>query len=883
MKERKFLMKKEMSTKYNPQAVEAGKYQQWVESGVFKPSEDPNAEPYSIVIPPPNVTGKLHLGHAWDVTLQDMIIRQKRMQGYDTLWLPGMDHAGIATQAKVEEKLAKEGISRHDLGREKFIQQVWDWKEEYAQTIRQQWGKMGVSVDYSRERFTLDEGLNKAVNRVFVELYKKGLIYRGEYIINWDPKAMTALSDIEVIHKDIEGAFYHINYPVVGSDEVLEIATTRPETMLGDTAVVVHPEDERYQHLIGKTVMLPLMNREIPIIADDYVDVEFGTGAMKVTPAHDPNDFELGNRHNLQRLNVMNLDGSMNDKAGQYAGLDRFVARKQIVKDLEELGLMVKIVNHPHSVGHSERSGAVVEPILSTQWFVKMKPLAERTIQNQSEDDAVSFFPPRFNQTFLTWMENVHDWVISRQLWWGHQIPAWYHKETGEVYVGEVAPEDEENWERDKDVLDTWFSSALWPFSTMGWPEETTDFDRYFPTSTLVTGYDIIFFWVSRMIFQSLEFTGRRPFNNVLLHGLIRDSEGRKMSKSLGNGIDPMDVIDEFGVDALRWFLANGSAPGQDVRYSEEKLAAAWNFINKIWNASRFALMNVGEMTIEDINIGEDLTLADRWIMARLQNVIEDVTRLFDKFEFGEAGRVLYHFIWDDFCDWYIEMTKEQLQDDSRDNTTTKSILVHVLDNILKLSHPIMPFVTEEIWQQIVPAGESIVVAKYPIVDENYRDAQSGKAMEQVMEIIRAVRMIRNEMNTPLSKKVDLFIKANDEATMDLLTANKAYIERFCNPEALEIALAPNAPEEVVSQTLPFAQILMPLAGLIKIEDEIKRLEQEVVKLEKEVDRVVKKLSNQGFVAKAPAAVVEAERAKQVDYEQQLAAVQERITHLRQL
>lgn len=876
-------MKKEMSTKYNPQAVEAGKYQQWVESGVFKPSEDPNAEPYSIVIPPPNVTGKLHLGHAWDVTLQDMIIRQKRMQGYDTLWLPGMDHAGIATQAKVEEKLAKEGISRHDLGREKFIQQVWDWKEEYAQTIRQQWGKMGVSVDYSRERFTLDEVLNKAVNRVFVKLYKKGLIYRGEYIINWDPKAMTALSDIEVIHKDIEGAFYHINYPVVGSDEVLEIATTRPETMLGDTAVVVHPEDERYQHLIGKTVMLPLMNREIPIIADDYVDVKFGTGAMKVTPAHDPNDFELGNRHNLQRLNVMNLDGSMNEKAGKYAGLDRFVARKQIIKDLEDLGLMVKIVNHPHSVGHSERSGAVVEPILSTQWFVKMKPLAERTIQNQSEDDAVSFFPPRFNQTFLTWMENVHDWVISRQLWWGHQIPAWYHKETGEVYVGEVAPEDEENWERDKDVLDTWFSSALWPFSTMGWPEESADFDRYFPTSTLVTGYDIIFFWVSRMIFQSLEFTGRRPFNNVLLHGLIRDSEGRKMSKSLGNGIDPMDVIDEFGVDALRWFLANGSAPGQDVRYSEEKLAAAWNFINKIWNASRFSLMNVGEMTIEDINISEDLTLADRWIMARLQNVIEDVTRLFDKFEFGEAGRVLYHFIWDDFCDWYIEMTKEQLQDDSRDNTTTKSILVHVLDNILKLSHPIMPFVTEEIWQQIAPAGQSIVVAKYPVVDENYRDAQSEKAMEQVMEIIRAVRMIRNEMNTPLSKKVDLFIKANDEATMDLLTANKAYIERFCNPEALEIALIPNAPEEVVSQTLPFAQILMPLAGLIKIEDEIKRLEQEVVKLEKEVDRVVKKLSNQGFVAKAPAAVVEAERAKQVDYEQQLSAVQERITHLSQL
>ncbi|MBD3949368.1 valine--tRNA ligase [Tuanshanicoccus lijuaniae] len=876
-------MKKEMSTKYQPQQVEAGKYQQWVDAGVFNPSEDPKAEPYSIVIPPPNVTGKLHLGHAWDVTLQDMIIRQKRMQGFDTLWLPGMDHAGIATQAKVEEKLAQEGISRHDLGREKFVEQVWAWKEEYASTIREQWGKLGVSVDYTRERFTLDEGLNKAVNKVFVKLYEKGLIYRGEYIINWDPKAQTALSDIEVIHKDVEGAFYHIYYPIVGTDEKLEIATTRPETMLGDTAVVVNPNDERYSHLIGKTVMLPLMEREIPIIADDYVDIEFGTGAMKVTPAHDPNDFELGNRHDLPRINVMNLDGSMNHLAGRYEGMDRFAARKQIVKDLEALGLLVKIESHAHSVGHSERSGAVVEPLLSTQWFVKMAPLAQRAIDNQSSEDAVEFFPPRFNQTFMGWMENVHDWVISRQLWWGHQIPAWYHNQTGEIYVGEVAPADEENWTRDKDVLDTWFSSALWPFSTMGWPEDTKDLERYFPTSTLVTGYDIIFFWVSRMIFQSLEFTERRPFQNVLIHGLIRDAQGRKMSKSLGNGIDPMDVIDEFGVDALRWFLANGSAPGQDVRYSEEKLSAAWNFINKIWNASRFALMNVGDMTLDDIHIGEDLTLADRWILARLQETIADVTRLFDKFEFGEAGRALYHFIWDDFCDWYIEMTKEQLQNETTDNTTTKSVLVHVLDQFLRLLHPIMPFVTEEIWQQIAPKNASIVVANYPVVNEAYIDAVSEQEMEQVMEVIRVVRMIRNEMNTPLSKAVDLFIKANDDTTVELLEKNRHYIERFCNPEQLEIATNPSAPEEVVSQTVAFAQILMPLAGLIKVEDEIKRLEAQVEKLEKEVSRVVNKLSNEKFVAKAPEAVVAQERAKQAENEQQLAAVRERIVQLEKL
>lgn len=872
-----------MPTKYNPQSIEEGRYEQWIEAGVFKPSENPEAEPYSIVIPPPNVTGKLHLGHAWDVTLQDMVIRQKRMQGFDTLWLPGMDHAGIATQAKVEEKLATQGISRHDLGREEFVQQIWDWKEEYAGTIRSQWSKMGISVDYSRERFTLDAGLNKAVNKVFVDLYNKGLIYRGEYIINWDPKAQTALSDIEVIHKDVKGAFYHIKYPIVGSDEFVEIATTRPETMLGDTAIAVHPEDERYQHLIGQKVLLPLMNREIPVVADEYVEREFGTGVVKITPAHDPNDFEVGNRHDLPRLNVMNLDGSMNENAGEYAKLDRFEARKQVVVDLKTQGYLVKIEELEHSVGHSERSGAVVEPYLSTQWFVKMQPLAEKTIQNQKSDDAVEFYPPRFNQTFLTWMENIHDWVISRQLWWGHQIPAWYHKETGEVYVGETAPNNETEWERDKDVLDTWFSSALWPFSTMGWPEESTDYDRYFPTSTLVTGYDILTFWVSRMIFQSLEFTGQRPFKNVLIHGLIRDADGRKMSKSLGNGIDPMDVIDEFGVDALRWFLANGSTPGQDVRYSEEKLSSSWNFINKIWNASRYVLMNVGDLTIDQIEIGKDQTVADKWILSRLQTTIEAVTRLFDKFEFGEAGRILYHFIWDDYCDWYIEMTKESLQDDSSDNKTTKSILIYVLDQFLRLLHPIMPFVTEEIWQQLLSEKSSIVVADYPTVNAAYINEEAVTAMNQLIEVIRGVRTIRNEMNTPLSKAVDIFIKVNSKQVAELLEENKAYIERFCHPESLVISENPETPNEVVSQTLSFAQILMPLEGLIKIEDEIKRLSQEQEKLNKEVERIDKKLANEGFVSKAPEKVVEEERIKRADYVNQLDAVTERINQLETL
>ena len=880
-------MAKEMSSKFQPQEVEAGKYQWWVDSGVFHPNEDPNAEPYSIVIPPPNVTGKLHLGHAWDVTLQDMIIRQKRMQGFDTLWLPGMDHAGIATQAKVEEKLRGEGLSRYDLGREKFLEQTWEWKEEYASHIREQWAKMGISVDYRRERFTLDKGLSDAVKKVFVTLYEKGLIYRGEYIINWDPKAKTSLSDIEVIHKDVEGAFYHMNYPLADGSGFLEIATTRPETLLGDTAVAVHPDDERYQALIGKTVILPLVGREIPIIADEYVEQDFGTGVVKITPAHDPNDFEVGNRHNLPRINVMNDDATMNELAGKYEGMDRFAARKAIVKDLEEAGLLVKIEKHLHSVGHSERTDVVVEPRLSKQWFVKMGPLAEQAInaQRAEGDNTVNFYPPRFNDAYLRWMENIHDWVISRQLWWGHQIPAWYHKETGEVYVGMEAPSDIENWTQDPDVLDTWFSSALWPFSTMGWPDENAaDYKRYYPTNTLVTGYDILTFWVSRMMFQGLEFTGKRPFKNVLIHGLIRDSQGRKMSKSLGNGVDPMEVIEQYGADALRWFLANGSAPGQDVRYSTDKMDAAWNFINKIWNASRYALMNIGDLTVDQLDITGEKTLADKWILTRLNQVIAKVTELFEKFEFGEAGRLLYRFIWDDFCDWYIEMSKETLAgNDEAAKLTTRSILVYVLDQTLRLLHPIMPFVTEEIWQSVPHIGDSLVVASYPVVQESQMDEAAAEKMEFLMDFIRSVRTSRNEMNTPLSKPIAIIAKTSSADIQAILSENESYIARFCNPESFEYGLEVEAPSHAVTSVISGAEIYLPLAGLINIDDEIARLEKEAAKLQDEVNRVEKKLSNEKFVAKAPEAVVEAERAKGKEYADQRQAVLERIATLKTL
>ena len=794
-----------------------------------------------------------------------------------------MDHAGIATQAKVEERLREQGVTRYDLGREKFLEKVWEWKEEYAAAIREQWGKLGLSLDYQRDRFTLDEGLSKAVRKVFVALYKKGWIYRGEFIINWDPAARTALSDIEVIHKDIEGAFYHMTYMLEDGSRGLQVATTRPETMFGDVAVAVNPTDPRYQELIGKNVILPIVNKLIPIVADEHADPEFGTGVVKITPAHDPNDFLVGQRHNLPQVNVMNDDGTMNELAGEFAGMDRFEARKATVAKLKEIGALVDIEQRVHSVGHSERTDVMVEPRLSTQWFVKMDELAKNAIANQKTDDKIDFYPPRFNDTFLQWMEQVHDWVISRQLWWGHQIPAWYN-EAGELYVGEEAPEGA-GWVQDEDVLDTWFSSALWPFSTMGWPdEEAADFKRYFPTTTLVTGYDIIFFWVSRMIFQSLEFTGRRPFQNVLMHGLIRDAEGRKMSKSLGNGVDPMEVIDQYGVDALRWFLANGSAPGQDVRYATDKMDAAWNFINKIWNASRYVLMNCPITNPDEVSLSGVHTYVDRWILTRLNQVIEKVNELFEKFEFGEVGRLLYHFIWDEFCDWYIEMSKETLTgSDEVAKHTTRSVLLHTLDQILRLLHPIMPFVTEEIWQQLPHHGSSIVVAAYPTVDHSQIDETAAASIKQFIELVRAVRTIRTEMNTPLSRPIAIFVRTKDATTRQLFENTKVYIERFCNSEQLIIDSDVPTPEHAVTAVLTGAEVFIPLAGLIKIDEEIARLQKEYAKLTDEVTRVEKKLANSGFVAKAPAAVIESERQKGRDYRDKRDAVAARIEELKQL
>ncbi|MEN3088935.1 MAG: valine--tRNA ligase [Staphylococcus pseudoxylosus] len=874
----------EMKPKYNPNEVESGRYDQWVNNGYFKATEDSSKETYTIVIPPPNVTGKLHLGHAWDTTLQDILTRMKRMQGYDTLYLPGMDHAGIATQAKVEVKLNEQGLSRHDLGREKFLEQAWDWKEEYATFIREQWAKLGLGLDYSRERFTLDEGLSKAVKKVFVDMYNKGLIYRGEYIINWDPIARTALSDIEVIHEDVEGKFYHFKYPYADGDGFIEIATTRPETMLGDTAIVVNPNDERYKDVIGKKVILPIIGRELPILADEYVDIEFGSGAMKVTPAHDPNDFEIGNRHELERIIVMDESGKMNDKAGKYQGMDRFDCREQLVKDLEAEDLVIKIEAHEHSVGHSERSGAVVEPYLSTQWFVKMKPLAEQALDNQKTDDRIDFVPARFEKTFNRWMEEIRDWTISRQLWWGHQIPAWYHKETGEIYVGESAPEDIENWTQDEDVLDTWFSSALWPFSTLGWPDtEAEDFQRYFPTNALVTGYDIIFFWVARMIFQGLEFTGKRPFNDVLLHGLVRAEDGRKMSKSLGNGVDPMDVIDEYGADSLRYFLATGSSPGHDLRYSTEKVESVWNFINKIWNAARFSIMNIGEdFKVEDVDLSGNLSLADKWILTRLNETIANVTDLSDKYEFGEVGRTLYNFIWDEFCDWYIEMSKIPMNgEDEAQKQVTRSVLTYVLDNTMRMLHPFMPFVTEQIWQNLPHEGETIVNASWPKVNDELTFDDSKETMQQLVEIIKSVRQSRLEVDTPLSKAIPIFIKAKDDNIKETLLNNSNYIDRFCHPSELTIDIDIEIPEKAMTSVTTAGEVVLPLEGLIDMDKEIERLENELLKWEKELDRVNKKLANENFVNKAPEKVINEEREKKQTYQEKYDGVKLRINQLK--
>lgn len=714
-----------LDKKYDHKLVEEGKYEKWVKNKYFE-SGDTSKKPYSIVIPPPNVTGKLHLGHAWNTTLQDIIIRFKRMQGFDALWLPGMDHAGIATQAKVDAKLKGMGINPRSLDRDEWLKYAWEWKEEYADNIHSQWAKLGLGLDYTKERFTLDDGLSNAVKHVFVTLYNEGLIYRGERIINWDPVAMTALSNEEVIYKDVPGAFYHIKYFIEGTDEFLEVATTRPETLFGDTAVAVNPNDERYNKLIGKNVVLPIVNKLIPIIGDEHADPEFGTGIVKITPAHDPNDFEVGNRHNLERIVVINPDGTMNENAGIYNGLDRFACREKLVEDLKDNGLLISVEEIVHSVGHSERSDAMIEPYLSKQWFVKMRPLADRVLENQkNKNSKVNFVPDRFEKIMNHWMEITYDWCISRQLWWGHRIPAWYKGE--EIYVGYEAPK-EDGWVQDEDVLDTWFSSALWPFSTMGWPEETDLFKRYYPNNVLVTGYDIIPFWVNRMTFEGLHFTNSRPFKDCLIHGLIRDKEGRKMSKSLGNGVDPMDVIDEYGADALRYFLSTSTAQGQDLRYDEDKVKSTWNFINKLWNASRFCLMNISDLKEYDFSSLDD---KDKWILNKLNKVIDKVTKSMDKYEFNNVGSVLYSFIWDDFCDSYIEMCKFSL-----DKVSTKSTLCYTISAILRMIHPFMPYVTDEIYNMLpIKDSESIVISSYPTVNKEFFLIMKKKKLKKLLDL----------------------------------------------------------------------------------------------------------------------------------------------------
>ena len=861
-------MKKELAAKYDHKAVEDGRYDKWVRAGYFT-AGDKSKDPFTIVIPPPNVTGILHLGHAWDNTLQDIICRYKRMKGYDVLYLPGMDHAGIATQAKVDARLKSEGISRYDIGREKFLDRAWEWKEEYAATIRKQWAKLGNSLDYSRERFTMDEGFNKAVRHVFVTLYNEGLIYRGWRIINWDPEARTALSNIEVIYQEDPGKMYYMNYETVEDHEHFIVATTRPETMFGDVCIVVNPNDEKRKHLIGKHCINPANGQQLPIIGDDYIDMDFGTAIMKCTPAHDPNDFAIAERHGLDKPICMNPDGTMNEICGKYAGMDRYACRDALVEDFTQRGVMDHIENITHQVGHSERTHCVVEPYLSQQWFVKMKPLAQDVLDHQKDPDSrVNFYPERFNKTFTQWLENIEDWCISRQLWWGHRIPAWYNKTTGETYVGEEGPKDPENWTQDEDVLDTWFSSALWPFATLGWPEETDDYKRYYPTSTMVTGYDIIFFWVARMAFQGRHFTKERPFKDVLIHGLIRDSQGRKMSKSLGNGIDPMQVIDQYGVDALRFFLATNSTPGQDMRYIPEKVEAAWNFINKLWNASRFVLMNLDEdMKPEDVDLSH-LSEADAWILARLNTVLDHLNENMEKYEFALVGNELYSFVWDDFCSWYIEMSKASLQSsDEEVRKAAKSTLFVMLNAIVRLLHPFMPFVTEEIYLALPHEKESICLETWP---EKVTGVPMGHIaeMDRVVSVISKLRELKNDNGLKPSRRLSFILKDLDGNVIPVEENQKAMIDRMAKSDWVD-----HLDGDLTVATVTGGSIYIPSQELLDVEEEKKKLTSERERLEGEVARSTKILSNPGFLAKAPAAKVEAEKAKLADYEKQLAVV----------
>ncbi len=829
-----------LDKKYDHKAVEQGKYAYWKEKGYFS-SGDKTKKPYAIVIPPPNVTGKLHLGHAWDTTLQDIIIRFKRMQGYDALWLPGMDHAGIATQAKVDKKLKEEGIEPRSMKREEWLKKAWEWKEEYAQNIHEQWAVLGLSLDYSKERFTLDEGLSLAVRKVFVDLYNKGLIYRGERIINWDPVAMTALSNEEVIFKEDKGAFYHLKYFLEGSKtEYLEVATTRPETLFGDTAVAVNPHDKRYQKYIGQNVVLPIVNRLIPVVADLHADMEFGTGVVKITPAHDPNDYEVGLRHNLEKIVVMEPNGTMNDKCGKYAGMDRFVCRKELVKDLQEANLLIKIEPMVHNVGHSERSDAVVEPYLSKQWFVKMRPLADQVLKNQkNKDTKVNFIPARYEKVMNHWMEITYDWCISRQLWWGHQIPAWYKED--QVYVG-MNPPKEEGWVQDEDVLDTWFSSALWPFSTLGWPVETEDFKRYYPNNCLVTGYDIIPFWVNRMTFQALEFTGKRPFKDCLIHGLIRDKQGRKFSKSLGNGIDPMDMVETYGADSLRYYLATSASNGTDIRFDEEKIKSTWNFINKLWNASRFVLMNVQDLKDSDYQFG-NLKKEDQWILTKLNQTIKLVTKYMEKYEFNNVGATLYEFIWNDFCDKYIEMAKFSIKD-----VKTQSTLVYTLSAILKMLHPFMPFVTDEIYRLVPFHEENIMISSYPLYDKTKVYKETEKEIDDLFEFVKEFLHIRAENKIDKDFKVKLSSTENNDLIIKLLK-----ISDKITTEDLDIT-AYKVKSKLYEASIYYEKV-------VTLE------EQELIKKEKarlvaSIARRKALLANENYVTKAPQHLVEEEKER---------------------
>ena len=882
-------MSQNLEKTYNPKEIEDKLYQKWCENKYFHAEVDRSKKPFTIVMPPPNITGKLHMGHALDNTMQDILIRYKRMQGYNALWIPGTDHAAISTEVKVTNQLKDEGIDKKELGREKFLERTWQWKEEYGGTITSQLKKMGVSCDWDRERFTMDEGCSEAVEKVFLNLHKKGFIYRGSRIINWCPVCKTSLSDAEVEHEEQDGFFWHIKYPIVGTDRFLEIATTRPETLLGDTAIAVHPDDERYKDIVGKMCKLPLTDREIPIVADYYVDKEFGTGAVKITPAHDPNDFEVGKRHNLPELNIMNDDATINEKyGGKYAGMDRYEARKAMVEDLKEQGYLVKVVPHSHNVGTHDRCHTTVEPMIKQQWFVKMEELAKPAIE-AIKNGELKFVPERFDKIYLHWLENIRDWCISRQIWWGHRIPAYYCQDCGEVVVASEAPEKCPHcgcthFKQDEDTLDTWFSSALWPFSTLGWPHETEDLDYFYPTDVLVTGYDIIFFWVIRMVFSGYAHTGKAPFNTVLIHGLVRDSQGRKMSKSLGNGIDPLDIIDQYGADALRMTLITGNAPGNDMRFYNERVEASRNFANKVWNASRYILMNMEGKEITEPQ-AEDLGPADRWILSACNNVVKDVTENLDKFELGIALSKIYDFIWDEFCDWYIELSKYAIyhaDENPKSANAALWTLKKVLGDALKLLHPYMPFVTEEIYSKLVPEEESLMMSSWPVYREDWEFPYATEVIEHVKAITRGIRNMRAEMNVPNNKRTKVYIISSDSKMLTALEVFKESVKplMLANDIILHYEKKDVA-DDAVSIVVPGATVYLPLEDLVDFEQERERLKKEEERLNSEIKRAQGMLANERFTSKAPADKVQAERDKLEKYTKMLEQVKERIDSLR--